>query len=141
MKKIIFSTALVVLALGTSCKKQKIKSINENVTQGQWRITRFTEDGIDKTSMYQSFMLEFSSNGKVTTTGSSNVTGTWSVAKESDDDVFEKNHVKFNLYLPVPLSELNDDWHIESESNTRIELKDDSGNSDNDDDFLMLEKI
>ena len=141
MKKIMYSAALAAIALTTSCKKQEIKSINDNVTQGQWKITRFTDDGIDKTSPYQTFFLEFSDNGKVTTTGTPNVTGTWSVGKESDDDVFEKNHVKFNLYFPAPLSELNDDWHIESESNTRIELKDDSGNSDNDDDFLTLEKI
>lgn len=129
-------TAIIVLAgvgiLASCSKKQTIKAIDEDLTQGTWKVTLFEEDGVNETSDYSAYSFTFNSDGNVTAAlSSASVSGTWK--SEKDDD-----HVDFILTLPIPLDDLSDDWEVVSNSSTKLELKDVSG--DGSIDRLTFEK-
>lgn len=145
MKRHVYTALGLILLVASSCKKQQIKKLEETIVGGNWRITSFSEDGIDKTADYTSETLVFKSDGTLTATGSSAVNGTWDVRKEDDSDddfeLFDDKHIELNIYLPVPLSELSDDWEVESRSDSKIVLKDDSEGESDHEHRLTLEKI
>ncbi len=142
MKKIVLGIATLLLVM-TSCKKQEIKSVQSNVVEGKWRITKFIDSGVDETTDYSGVEFLFDENGTVTASGTVSTSGTWSVAKESksDDDLFDDNHVEFNLYFSTHLIDLSDDWHIESQSDSKISLKDIDKDNESESDYLTIEKI
>lgn len=145
MKRFVYVAVGLLLLTTASCKKQQIQKLEETIVSGNWRITSFSEDGIDKTTDYTSEKLVFKSDGTLTATGSSAVNGTWDVRKEDDSDddfeLFDDKHIELNIYLPVPLSELSDDWEVESRSDSKIVLKDDSEGESDHEHRLTLEKI
>jgi hypothetical protein len=133
--KIIVATFLGILILG-SCKKQTVNQVEKAVIEGEWKVTLFQEDGVNETTDFSAFNFSFKENGSVEVKSSSTLvyTGTWKVEKDSD-------HVEFVLGLGEvePLGELTDDWHIESNSDNKLELKDESG--DGSFELLTFEKI
>ena len=145
MKRFVYVAIGLLLLTTVSCKKQQIKKLEETIISGNWKITSFSEDGIDKTSNYTSETLTFKNDGTLTATGSSAINGTWDVRKEDDNDddfeLFDDKHIELNIYLPVPLSELSDDWEVESRSDSKIVLKDDSEGESDHTHRLTLEKI
>jgi hypothetical protein len=145
MKRFVYVAIGLLLLTTVSCKKQQIKKLEETIISGNWKITSFSEDGIDKTSNYTSETLTFKNDGTLTATGSFAINGTWDVRKEDDNDddfeLFDDKHIELNIYLPVPLSELSDDWEVESRSDSKIVLKDDSEGESDHTHRLTLEKI
>lgn len=142
MKRVVLAIVLVAFFIG-GCKKRQIKKIEKAMVEGSWKVTKFVEDGVDETSDYDGAIFIFSSNGSVVVTQTSSYTGTWDVAKENDsddDDISDDKHVEFILNLPMPFDELSDDWEIESNSESKLSLKDKSGKDDSID-YLVLEKI
>lgn len=142
MKRVVLAIVLVAFFIG-GCKKRQIKKIEKAMVEGSWKVTKFVEDGEDETSDYDGAVFIFSSNGSVVVTQTSSYTGTWDVAKENDsddDDISDDKHVEFILNLPMPFDELSDDWEIESNSESKLSLKDKSGKDDSVD-YLILEKI
>jgi hypothetical protein len=136
--------AAMVLGLG-SCKKKQMKAINSDLVEGSWKITRYTDSGTNETSDFEGSVFTFNDDGTVAVTGAHAMSGTWKVAKEDsgDDDLFDDRHLELTLSFPAPFDELSDDWEIESHSDSRLELKDDSGGGDDDEDEdnLTFEKI
>lgn len=132
----ILVVAFTGILLFGSCKKQTINQVEKSVIQGEWKVTLFEEDGVNETSDFTNFRFTFKKNGTVEVKSSSTLvyTGSWKVEKDSD-------HVEFVLGLGEidPLGELTDDWHIESHSETKLELKDESG--DGSIELLTFEKI
>ncbi len=95
-------------------------------------MTLFEEDGINETSDYSAYSFTYKTDGSVIATlSSASVNGSWK--SEKDDD-----HVDFILTLPVPLDDLSDDWEVLSNTSTKLELKDVSG--DGSIDLLTFEK-
>lgn len=133
--KVIVTAFLGILLLG-SCKKQTINQVENSVIEGEWKVSLFQEDGVNETSDFTNFRFTFKENGSVEVRSSSTLiyTGTWKVEKDSD-------HVEFVLGLGDidPLGELTDDWHIENHSDTKLELKDESG--DGSIELLTFQKI
>lgn len=140
MKKIIYGGVALLLLTAVSCKKRQMNKLEDTVIDGSWRITHVTHHDIDETAAYAGSTFTFGPGGKLTVSGSVNLTGTWDVRKESsDDDWFDDRHVELYVSLPAPYNELTEDWELEKRSDTRISLKDDSEKHD-DDDRLVFEK-
>lgn len=125
--------ALLALGMLVACKKKTIRSIENDMSDGTWKISLFQEDGFNETSDYEIYTFNFENNGSVIASNNGfSVTGSWNVGKDD-------GHVEFNLTLPIPLDDLSDDWEVVSNSSTKLELKDVSG--DGSVDYLTFIKL
>jgi hypothetical protein len=123
----------------------KITEVSNRAVNGrQWRVTNYTEDGLDQTSAFVSYIFEFDTNNLLTVTnGSDNFSGNWTVTIDgSDDNKSEFGDVDFNIAFTNPpmFAELTEDWEIASISDTKIELKHTSGGNGMVD-LLTFEKV
>ena len=121
-----------------SCKKDDNSSSPSStvVTQGQWKVTLFSENGVVETSKFSNYVFTFNSNGTVSAVRSgSTVNGSWS---DGNDD--SQHKLILNFASPVDFTEISDDWHILQESSSKIELEDVSGGNGGTD-LLTFEKI
>jgi hypothetical protein len=121
-----------------SCKKDDNSSSPSSivVTQGQWKVTLFSENGVVETSKFSNYVFTFSSNGTVSAVRSgSTVNGSWS---DGNDDSQKK--LNMNFASPVDFTEISDDWHILQETSSKIQLEDVSGGNGGTD-LLTIEKI
>lgn len=103
-----------------------------------WIITKFIESTEEKTFDFDGFEFTFHNNGSVTTTdGVNNYTGSWSIST-TGEDVLEDMRFNISFTSPEEFTELNDDWHILSLDQTKIELT--ANVAENDPDFLTFER-
>lgn len=86
MKK-IYTILLLLPFIG--CVKQKVQNIQEDlvvqaVTNGQWKVTTFTKDGIDITNDFANYKFQFYKDNKVDAINNAAVekTGSWSASAE-----------------------------------------------------------
>lgn len=122
---------------------QPAAQVEEEVTEGTWRITEFIDSGDNETALFAGFNFTFNTDGTlIATNDTDTLEGTWSITSDDDDDD-DDNDLDFNIFFPVPDSndfeELNDDWDIVSSSSTRIELEDIS-DDDPEIDSLIFER-
>ena len=117
--------------------------IENNVQSGTWLITNFIDSGTDETSDFAGYDFTFESSGVLNANnGSNDFNGTWSVTdSDSDDDSPDDNDLDFNINFNLTnnFEDLNDDWDIISQSDTKIELTDVSGGNGGTD-FLTFER-
>ena len=125
---------LLVIALAACSKKKTEKNI-----EGTWKVTRFVDSGEDKTASYSNATFTFKKNGDLTFQHGTAYSGTWKIEKESDDD-HPKNSMEFYILVNGHES-ISDDWHIESESKSKISLVDYDDDEPSESDYLTLEKI
>lgn len=134
MKNVAILLAFAVIGL-TGCKKASTeKSVENSLVEGTWKITLYEDDGVNETSDYSNLTFTFKDDGTVSAQpGSLTViySGTWSTNKDSD-------HVDFNLFFSQ-YEDLSDDWEVVNSADTKLELKDVSG--DGSIDKLTFEKI
>ncbi len=117
-------------------------TIQNNVQSGNWIISSFVNSGNDETSHFSGFTFSFTSNGVLSSTnGSITHTGTWSI---NDTNVADDNpdNMHFNITFNAGnnFEDLVEDWHLVSQTSTRIELMHNSGGNGGTD-FLTFEKI
>jgi hypothetical protein len=94
-----------------------------SITQSKWKVSLFKDDTRDETSHFQNYEFEFLADGTVKATGSGTVIlGTWSVQSSSSGQKFI-----LNFGTATPFDELNDDWHILSNTSMELKLQDVSG--------------
>lgn len=139
MRTVLLVATLVFV--GVACNKIKPKKVEKTMTEGTWKVTLFSEDGVDETYYFNGYTFTFSDGGSVTAVnGNSSIGGTWSVSKSGSDDDSKEAH--FNLSFPNTnnFDELSDDWHIVSLSDNRLELEDVSG-GDGSIDKLTFEQL
>lgn len=140
--------ALLMLNVASMCSKDDDNnSSSSNQTQvvntvqsGTWRITLFDDSGTIKTTNFTGVNFTFGSNNVLTATGSSTVTGTWSVTDSNrNDDTL--NDLDFNIAFSSPANymDLSDDWDIVERTDTKIRLQDVSGGNGGTD-YLTFEK-
>ncbi|MBP7167989.1 MAG: hypothetical protein KBB64_10015 [Bacteroidia bacterium] len=137
LSKLLVVAGLFMMAFA-SCKKDDNSSSPSSsmVTQGQWKVTLFSENGVVETSKFSNYVFTFTSNGTVSAVRSgSTVNGSWS---DGNDDSQKK--LNMNFASPVDFTEISDDWHILQESSSKIELEDVSGGNGGTD-LLTFEKI
>lgn len=138
-KNLIIATIIIFSVNFISCKKEdSLINGNSNVStivaQGNWRITLYNDSGTDELYHFSGYTFTFN-NGVVTATKlSTTINGTYSTG--IDDS---KNKMYLDFGSTVPFDELNDDWHIIEESNTKISLQDVSGGNGGTD-LLTFEK-
>ncbi len=124
--------SLTILFMSCSRSLDSIDPVTV-ATNGEWRVTLFTDSGNNETPDFSGYTFTFNSNGTLTAT-KSGVTknGTWSTGSN-----------KFNIDVGAkidsnkPLGELTDDWKIISTSGTEIRLTDDNSTSS---EFLTFTK-
>lgn len=137
LSKLLVIAGLFMMAFA-SCKKDDNSSSPSSsiVTQGQWKVTLFSENGVVETSKFSNYVFTFNSSGTVSAVRSgSTVNGSWS---DGNDDSQKK--LNMNFASPVDFTEISDDWHILQESSSKIELEDVSGGNGGTD-LLTFEKI
>ncbi|UMY65616.1 MULTISPECIES: hypothetical protein [unclassified Flavobacterium] len=150
MKKSLFILAFLGLSLShIACSEDDSVSgptasgISNIVQDGSWKVTLYSEDGVDQTSNFNGYSFTFGSTMVVTAANSSNsYTGTWLVTDNGADDDSASSDVDFSLLFtdPVLLTELNEDWDVISSSSTKIQLRHISG-GDGSVDNLTFEKV
>jgi hypothetical protein len=104
------------------------------LTSGTWRVSYFSEDGVDDTSNYLGYVFTFNSNFSTQIVKNAVTTsGTWSNYMDSGDN-------KLNLtFGSSNLEELVEDWNVLEYSQTVIRLKHISG-GDGSIDYLYFTK-
>lgn len=141
--------SLILVLLFASCTQDDTVTpvndpvlLQQQVQAGGWRITSFIDSGKDETAHFSGYVFTFGSNGILgATNGSTNHSGSWSVNHgNSQDD--SPGDVDFNIFfnLTNAFEDLNEDWHILSQSETRIELIHVSGGHGGTD-YLTFEKM
>ncbi|MBS1919279.1 MAG: hypothetical protein JST17_03395 [Bacteroidetes bacterium] len=118
MRKILIS--LAVLFLFSSCKKtiERIAqdAIISAMTNGQWVITSFTDNGSDITSSFSAYKFQYYSNKTVDAikNGTVDKTGTWDGSAST-----MTTWANFPGAIS-PLSLVNGNWHIDDNSWTYV---------------------
>lgn len=143
MKKIMFMPFLAVifvLNVASMCSNDDDQPSSSNVsnliTSGTWRITLFSEDGVNQTSQFNGYNFTFESGGLITANnGSNTLNGTWITGT---DDSTPKLIINFNV-TNGPFEEISEDWRILSSSTSKIELRHVSG-GDGSVDLLTFQK-
>lgn len=132
MKKQIFSAfAILLMVLNVSCSgddkpssSELINDLRNVITQNQWRVTNFSENGTNQTSQFSGFVFSFTAQGGViAASGDTNVPGTWSTAT---DDSKPKFVLQF-FATSGSFEEISEDWEILHVSNVEIRLRHISG--------------
>ena len=125
MKKfIVILSALIFL---TGCKKTVEQIVGDAIlqamTDGQWAITNFTQNGNDITSSFTGYKFKYYSNRTVDAikNGSLDMTGTW------DGDANSMTTLANFSGAPLPLSLVNGTWHITNNSWTYIAVTQTNG--------------
>ncbi|RZJ71473.1 hypothetical protein [Flavobacterium sp.] len=111
------------------------------VTQGNWSITNFVDNGVDKTADFTGYTFTFNNDNVIAVNGNGEtISGTWSIVSDDDFDTPEDSNLDFNIFFQTPTAfrVLNEDWDIATYTATRIELQDldDDGPSD----YLVFER-
>jgi hypothetical protein len=112
-------------------KTAPISSLNTANLLGTWHATYYF-DKKDKTSKLNGYLFNFNANRTVNVTGPISVNGTWSTNASV-------TRLKLNLGTVKPLSELNEDYAIVSQTATQLQLTHISGGNGGTS-FLTLEK-
>jgi hypothetical protein len=141
MKKFVLSAILpwMLMLIFSACSKDDDNSsgsnLSDNIEQGSWRITLYSEGALNETSYFTGYSFLFS-NGVVTATkGATVVTGSYSSRVDSG-----KNKFILNFGTTSPFDELNEDWIILENTSTKMRLQHISGGS-GETDLLTFEKI
>ncbi|WP_417609009.1 hypothetical protein [Owenweeksia hongkongensis] len=150
--KTVFFTFCIALFSLLSCSDDKeddnpsgeenaAQSIQNNIQEGTWKVSRFIDSGDDETSDYDGYNFTFGPDGVLTATnGTQSYSGDWSItfSSNNDDSPYELDfNIIFNL--ANDFEDLDDDWDINAYSTTKLELFDASGGS-GDTDYLTFEK-
>ncbi len=141
---------LLVLSLGIiSCSDNEeigsdlpsMQEIEDNMTSGNWRITKFIDSGKDELNHFSGYDFVFNENGILTSSNGTNTyEGSWSISDSNSSDD-SPDDLDFNILfnLTNDFEDLNDDWDILSVTASKIELVDVSGGNGGTD-FLTFEK-
>ena len=136
MKKVIIALSLVILASG--CKKaidkKKEDIIISAMTDGQWVITNFVNNGTVITSDFSAYKFQYYKNYTVDAIKNGTVenTGSW-----NGDPSTMTITANFSNATP-PLDLINGSWHIDDNSWTYVVASQVSGNGTK---KLRLEKL
>ena len=127
---LLFSPAILTL---TSCDDDddgiSATVIEDNLEDGTWRITNYSDSGDNETDHFNNFIFNFDDTGVVTASNGNIIyPGTWSIT-DNDDDDNSLEDLDFHLTFVVPedFAELTQEWEITSQSSTRVELRHVSG--------------
>ena len=123
------------MVLDRACDVDTPNNVATVMIDGQWLVANYNDSGVDETTDFANWILEFFNDGTVTATNNNVINGTWETYYDSGE-----LKLKLNFGEQVPFDEFNDDWDVFSLGDMRIELRDISG-GDGTLDVLVLEKF
>jgi hypothetical protein len=128
MNKFLFTISFFLLI---SCKRESNvtqTSVENSLIDSNWSISFYQDSDEDQTSNYQGYIFYFGEDNVLRAEKNGILeTGTWSISdSNSDDDSIDGLHLNIVLYGD-PLSDLTDDWDIQTYNNKNIKLIDVSG--------------
>lgn len=128
-----FILAVCSIGILLSCQKREMRSLERDMEKGEWKIVLYYENGLNETGHFNNYIFNFNDDNKIVAEDGENIIeGSFNVHKDDD-------RLKFELYFPVPLDELSEDWHVVEHSSSRLELFDEGGGGTTD--RLISEKI
>ncbi len=109
--------------------------LEQVLTEGQWIVALYLDDGIDETSDYNNYILTFNSDGTVIADNGTVINGSWDVTGNTNNlDLI------LDFGTSIPFDEFNDDWDVFDVQENRVEVYDVSGGNGGTD-TLVFEKI
>lgn len=109
----------------TGCAKYTTpRKVERKISDGTWKISSFTEDGVSIAANYQFYTFSFRESGDVKVSGQISTNGSWKLGLNRNPAI---------LYLSFPpvggLEYLADDWQVTEMQKNRMTLQrnDDSG--------------
>lgn len=140
---------MITLMTMFSCQEEDNPMIPSNpetveniLLTGDWEITLFIDSGNEETNHFNGYTFDFQDNGSlVAQNGLMTREGIWNITTDNSGDDDDQSDLDFNIQFGGndDFEELDDDWDIVSQSNTKIELIDISGGNGGTD-FLTFEK-
>ena len=112
------------------------------VNTGTWRVTFYSDSGVDETSNFVGYTFTFASaNVLSASNGVNSYSGTWSVTSDNSLDDSPSNDLDFNIAFSAPANfvDLTDDWNIVTYNTAKIELIHVSGGNGGTD-YITFEK-
>jgi hypothetical protein len=132
MKKITQSTIVLAMFLFLySCAKDSTTpasttdSTTSVISAGTWTITSYTQKTEDKTNSFGGVAFTFSSDGKLTASGTNSATGTWVVTPASTGYYGSSSSLAtftINLGTNSPFNKLTKAWNIAEQTSTTLRL-------------------
>jgi hypothetical protein len=124
MKKFFFLSVLLLLAF-TSCKTKTTPRKVERFLPGEfWKVSNFTDNGVNLTANYSAYLIGFSENGNASVQISGQfepVNGAWSVGTGKNPAIL---YLNFPLTTPIDtnIMLITDDWQVNSITDKEIKL-------------------
>lgn len=124
MKKFFF-LSILVLFVSASCKTKTTPRKVERFLPGEfWKVTNFTDNGVNLTANYSAYLIGFSENGSASIQISGEfdpVNGAWSVGTGKNPAIL---YLNFPLTTPLDtnIMLLTDDWQVNSITDKEIKL-------------------
>ena len=147
IRSLMLLTGAMMILFVTACKKDDNEmpviqdQLQANIQKGTWRITKFIDSGKDETNHFTAYDFTFKSNGVLNANnGTDNYIGSWSITDSNSNDD-SQNDLDFNIHFDLSndFEDLNDDWDLISQTSTKVELIDISGENGGTD-YLTFEK-
>ncbi|WAC01204.1 hypothetical protein N7U66_13825 [Lacinutrix neustonica] len=120
------------LRFESDCNSSGGGTLTSTLSDGLWIVSSYTDDGVDETTDYNGYQLNFDSNGTVVAANSTTINGTWAVQNAG-------NELLLNFGTSIPFDEFNDDWGVVSATTTQVIVQDISGGGGTD--VLTLQKL
>jgi RNA binding exosome subunit len=131
MKKyLVNSLILILLTLSIGCKKYSASTSNNNsnsiagvISEGTWTISSYTQRTEDKSAMFTGINFIFSSDGKLSASGTKIANGTW-VYSPASTGYYGNTLATFSINLGTtsPFDKLSKAWNIGEQNNTVLRL-------------------
>jgi hypothetical protein len=113
-----------------------VQLLIDTLSDGQWFVAQYLDDGNDETGNYNGYTLVFDSSGVVeASNGSTQINGTWLVALDGG-----QLELTLDFGAQIPFDEISDDWDVLSFTNSVVDLEDVSGGGGGTDN-LRFEKL
>lgn len=132
MKKTLQIALLAIAIFTASCKKDSLSknSTSNNPVIGEWSISSFADNGIDKTTQFASYLFDFTNNNNLQIKNGTMMMSmcSWTFA----DSIY---HFNMTGMHNDALTDLDDDWKLMNTSDTSCQFID--HNPDHNRTFIM----
>ncbi|MFN5984992.1 MAG: hypothetical protein ACK46Y_06055 [Fluviicola sp.] len=124
MKKFFFLSVLLLVVIA-SCKTKTTPRKVERYLPGEfWKVTNFTDNGVNLTANYSDYLIGFSESGSASVKISGQfdpVNGAWSVGTGKNPAIL---YLNFPLTTPIDtnIMLITDDWQVNSITDKEIKL-------------------
>lgn len=118
-----------------------VQALTNTITNQTWRVTSYSEDGIDEISNFSGFNFTFNDNNTVSASnGTDTFDGVWTITDDDDDDNPGSNpDLNLTFGSPDDFLEISEDWYTLERTGNRVRLSHISG-GDGGTDYLTFER-